>query len=72
MNKTWAQDCDKYFFILKVDNNTKGHEYNTPLPILQPTNFVDEKYDMLTDKIYKTYIDVYKKYNDYDWYLKGI
>ena len=72
VNNTWAQDCDKYFFISKVDKSIEGQEYVKPFPILQPANFVEENYDMLTDKIYKTYIDVYKKYSDYDWYLKGI
>ena len=71
VERTWARDCDKYFFIVKVDDTIEGHEVSKPFPILQPTNLLKEAYEELTDKIYKTYMDVYSKYNDYDWYLKA-
>ena len=40
--------------------------------VLQPAGLVQEKYSKLTDKVYFTLIDVYKRYkNDYDWFLKA-
>jgi glycoprotein-N-acetylgalactosamine 3-beta-galactosyltransferase len=42
------------------------------LEILKPYGLVKDEYSLLTDKIYRTYIDVYKKYGDYyDWFLKA-
>ena len=30
-----------------------------------------DKYELLTDKIYHTIIDIYLKHNDFDWYIKA-
>ena len=74
IERTWAKDCDKYFFITKLDNNATtniSQEFNDPFPILQPADHEAEVYGKLTDKVYKTLKDVYLRYNDYDWYLKA-
>ncbi len=41
------------------------------MPILQPSNFYNETYHRLTDKVFKTLIDVYLKYDYFDWYIKA-
>lgn len=77
---TWARECDGYKFISTIPNlylpysTKKSHgsiETNFPFPLLQPANFSKEIYQKLTDKIYLTIIELYKSYNDYDWYLKA-
>ncbi len=49
----------------------KSYEYTEPFPLLQPALHDIEIYDKLTDKVYKTFRDVYLRYNDFDWYLKA-
>jgi glycoprotein-N-acetylgalactosamine 3-beta-galactosyltransferase len=74
IHSTWAKDCDKYFFIAKMSKNQQtntSYEYTEPFPILEPAYHDIEIYDHLTDKVYKTFRDVYLRYNDFDWYLKA-
>ena len=77
---TWAKECDGYRFISNIPNlylpfsTKKSHgsiETNIPFPLLQPANFSQEIYKKLTDKIYLTLIELYRSYNDFDWYLKA-
>ena len=72
MNQTWAKECDKYFFIVKLDtkNSSRSIETFNTLPVLQPAGYKVEKYSKLTDKMFRTYKYIYKKYSDFDWYLK--
>jgi glycoprotein-N-acetylgalactosamine 3-beta-galactosyltransferase len=78
--KTWAKECDDFRFIsiipkLFLDQSIKkphgSIETNFPFPVLQPANFDKENYQQLTTKIYLTLIELYRSYNDYDWYLKA-
>ncbi len=39
--------------------------------MLQPAGYNAEKYSKLTDKMFRAYKYIYKKYSDYDWYLKA-
>ena len=74
VNRTWAKDCDKYFFILKYDSSLttrQSYEFNNPVPILQPAHLVVDEYKKLTDKVFRSFQAIYSKYNDYDWYLKA-
>ena len=78
--KTWAKECDDFRFIsiipkLYLEHSVKkphgSIETSFPFPLLQPANFDKEDYKQLTSKIYLTLIELYKSYNDYDWYLKA-
>jgi glycoprotein-N-acetylgalactosamine 3-beta-galactosyltransferase len=39
--------------------------------VLQPPGYNNENYSQLTDKMFGTYKYIYKKYSNYDWYLKA-
>ncbi len=75
VNYTWANYCDKHFFItvIKQTNSSTNETIENTLSysLLQPSGYVNEAYDKLTDKIYSTFKYVYSHYNDYDWYLKA-
>lgn len=80
---SWASKCDDYRFIAMVPpeinksnktfskNESIEFEYKNQLKFLQPADLVHDSYDELTDKVYFTLKDVYKRYNKYDWYLKA-
>ena len=82
---TWATKCDNYKFIsvipekwlnesnVFITNETKlnGFEFEYQnISFLQPMNFTLDRYNTLTEKMYKTFMYLYKNYNDYDYYLK--
>jgi glycoprotein-N-acetylgalactosamine 3-beta-galactosyltransferase len=82
--RTWATKCDDFRFIsvipkLYLNEQTKyfkhdnqvSVEVDRPFPILQPAGHEKEIYKRLTDKIYLTLIDLYRRYNKYDWFLKA-
>lgn len=83
--KTWATKCDDFRFVsvipklylneetkyFKLADNQVSIEVDRPFPLLQPAGHQNENYKKLTDKIYLTLIDIYKRYNKYDWYLKA-
>ena len=75
MNKTWARDCDKYFFILKYNSSLPSnitYELNhSNIPILQPAYLVSDDYGRLAGKVFRSFQAIYSKYNNYDWYLKA-
>jgi glycoprotein-N-acetylgalactosamine 3-beta-galactosyltransferase len=71
VNKTWAFDCDKYYFIAKLDENNPQTEVSYPYPIIQPSNYPQEDYNKLTDKVFGAFKEIYLRYNDYNWYLKA-
>jgi glycoprotein-N-acetylgalactosamine 3-beta-galactosyltransferase len=76
---TWAKQCDNFKFISLIPDIylNKTHDLNDsieldyPFPLLKPKGFTIDVYKKLTDKIYLTLIELYSKYNDYDWYLKA-
>ena len=43
-------------------------EITKPFNILQPRFHVEETHDKLTDKLYRAFESVYKRFPDYDWY----
>ena len=43
----------------------------SPFSILHPAFHNIETYQKLTDKVLRTFQDVYLRYNNYDWYLKA-
>ena len=73
VHKTWAKDCDKFFFVTKMLNVSSNisHEYSSPFPILHPAYHDNEAYNKLTIKVLRTFQDLYLRYNNYDWYLKA-
>ncbi len=84
--ETWAPKCDNYKFVmvisedilnktnLKLTNDTllNGFEITFDnMNLFQPPNYTIDRYNKLTDKIYKSFKYLYNNYNDYDWYLKA-
>ena len=70
---SWAKLCDNHRFITtfpKSKNNYTEIIYNR-LKLLQPPGYLEDKYSLLTDKVYLTIKYIYEKYNNYDWYLKA-
>lgn len=82
---SWASKCDNYRFITMIpselleSNSTENQyknvsiefEYNKQIKFLQPADLIHDQYDKLTEKVYLTFKDIYKRYNNYDWYLKS-
>ncbi len=71
---TWAKDCDKYFFIARLESTNETNrtlESFDQVPLLQPADYKTESYNHLTDKMYRSIKYIYTKYDDYDWYLKA-
>ena len=78
---TWAKECDNYKFItvipekysnsaVRIDGSVEVNSSRN-LRLLQPAGLTAESYTKLTDKVYLSIIDIYKRYKDFDWYLKG-
>ncbi len=85
VNNTWAKHCDKHVFAVVIPNEIKlknnytvnnsrmqSIELNDPIPLLHPAGLVNDTYLRLSDKVFLTYKHIYKRYNDYDWYLKAV
>ena len=81
---TWAKKCDKHKFITsvplteeaarKLKPNLHSIELNhRGLEILQPAGHRSENeiYQKLSSKLFITLMDVYNRYDDFDWYLKA-
>ena len=84
VHDTWAKQCDKYKFITsipftpekaeKLESVQQSIEINIQgLEILQPAGHRNENelYQKLSSKLFLTLLDVYKRYDDFDWYLKA-
>ena len=71
MNQTWGKECDKHFFIVKLDTVSSNQSIFETLPIIQPEGYKIENYSMLTDKMFGTFKYIYKKYPNFDYYLKS-
>ena len=77
--ETWAKKCDNYKFITTLNGTDSskiisGVEVTiNDMNILQPPNYIDDKYEKLTDKVYLTFKYLYDNdnYNRYDWYIKA-
>lgn len=74
----WAHKCDNYRFLSQLphnidagNNNIVDYELDEPFRVLQPANLVNDTYDKLTDKIFKSIISIYKRRfdQDYDWFF---
>ncbi len=48
----------------------KSYEFYSPFPIIQPSHYIKEDYNKLTDKLFRSFQHVFLKYDNYDWYLK--
>ena len=82
INDTWARDCDKYYFIVKLISNNKNQNaslnvskdaldvYNR-LPILNNLDYKIENYIHLTKKVFSSFKSIFKHHDNYDWYLKA-
>ena len=64
----------------KINNNNSTNEfknksiefnYDEKLKFLQPADLIHDSYEELTSKVYHTLKDVYKRHNNFDWYLKA-
>lgn len=86
IEQSWAYKCDNHKFITvipeeyikfnkklmeKLKQNETVAFNSTMLPLYQPAGFLKENYSKLTDKVFLMLRDVYKNFNDYDWYLKA-
>lgn len=84
VNKTWAPECDNYRFISTIPDiylkssspsilvSNSSSDTNHPFPILQPHGYTKElAYKNLTAKVYASFIAVYERFPNYDWYLKA-
>ncbi len=73
---TWASKCDNHSFISLIPYQEPSFErveikYKNYFNILKPENLIIDKYSKLTEKVYKTFKDVYFNLKNYDWYLKA-
>jgi glycoprotein-N-acetylgalactosamine 3-beta-galactosyltransferase len=78
VHETWAKECDDHKFITvippRLSNVTfkigESLETQQGMKLLQAAGFNSESYTKLTDKIYRSFIEIYKRYNNFDFYLK--
>jgi glycoprotein-N-acetylgalactosamine 3-beta-galactosyltransferase len=72
---SWAHKCDQHRFITLIPGNNKSEiweeKYKNKLNLLKPDGFIIDKYNLLSHKMFRMFMDVYKYYNKYDWYLKA-
>ncbi|CAF0808389.1 unnamed protein product [Brachionus calyciflorus] len=79
VHDTWAKECDNHKFItvipkpyLKFANiKRQSIESEYPFNLLQPRGHYKENYKNLTSKVISAFLDIYKRYSNYDWYLKA-
>ena len=81
---TWVKKCDNYRYISalkpndlsvfgadKVKQGANEIVYLNRFPILQPTGWTEESTQNLTEKTYFTFMEIYKKFPNFDWYLRA-
>ena len=51
-----------------VDSKTEEIEISEPFYILQPRFHTNETHRYLTDKLYRAFESIYRRFPDYDWY----
>jgi glycoprotein-N-acetylgalactosamine 3-beta-galactosyltransferase len=78
---SWAKKCDKHVFMATLPDEFKltnkdinegiEAELESSLTVLQPPDFHKDKYSKITDKVFSTLKYMYKKYDDYEYYLKA-
>ena len=83
MVNAWAKKCDNYKLVAlmtstneTITNNTTNVTYITRPPeiddVLQPPGLVIDAYENLSDKVFLTFMYIYRKFlNKYDWFLKA-
>lgn len=72
----WGHKCDDYRFIMLIPKDLRpldwkaGEEYEiqSPFKIFQPKSLVNETHKNITMKIYYTFISIYKRYPNFEWY----
>lgn len=64
------KNCPNEFTCLKKGEKRIEFKYNNLFNVLQPQNFTHDSYSNLTNKVFRTFIDIYKNKAEYDWYLK--
>jgi glycoprotein-N-acetylgalactosamine 3-beta-galactosyltransferase len=78
---TWAKECTEYKFITTIPHEFESNkntvriegslETVNGLKLLQPTGFISESYEKLTAKVYLAFIEISRRYADFDFYLKA-
>lgn len=81
--ESWANLCDNSKFVLKIPKNLTHNNSLLELSkfkndngsidlnnILEPSNFSQDIYDNLTNKVFQTFAFLNSNYDTYDWYLK--
>jgi len=73
---SWASKCDNHVFVSFIPHHTPSFErvelkYKNIFNVLKPEGLMIDQYDKLTDKVYKSFKDVYINHRNYDWYLKA-
>ncbi len=72
---SWAHKCDDHRFITLIPGQNKSEileeNFKEKLKLLKPNGLIIDKYNLLTYKVFRMFIDAYKYYNKYDWYLKA-
>ena len=75
--ETWASKCDEHEFISIIPNHLKNNKniselkYENMFNLLQPFDFKHDSYNNLTSKVYSAIKHIYKKHNNYDFYMKA-
>ena len=72
---SWAYKCDDYRFITLIPGKNKSElleeNFKEKFKLLKPEGLIIDRYNLLTFKVFRMFIDAYKYYNKYDWYLKA-
>jgi glycoprotein-N-acetylgalactosamine 3-beta-galactosyltransferase len=81
---TWATECDDHRFLTAIpteyfnttkqqsDGGSREVQLGNGMKLLQAAGFQIESYQNLTDKMYRSFIDISKRFgNDFDFFLKA-
>lgn len=76
IHKIWIRKCDEYRIIMMIPDELRTSEWKLgeefeiqePLKILQPAGLIIESHENITQKLYNSFISIYKRFPDFDWY----
>ena len=68
MIDSWLHKCDEYKVVVTWDMSGRLIEQDH---LLQPPGLYVDSYEKLTDKVFRTFMYVYERYPDFDWYVKA-